>query len=116
MHGVPVNLNLDFLKGTDLTQICLGQYQIQFRFHPAGSISVEGRWELLDARGQSLDRSYDEPERPPYQLHRLLGKQVASYEVSPPHWFSLCFESGETLRVFDDSLQYESFSIGGLFV
>jgi hypothetical protein len=118
MHGVPTNLDLAFLHGATLIQVCLGQYQVQFRFHPAGSISVEGGWELLESAGTRIDGSHDGPERPPYQLHRLLGRQVAASEVAAPKWFALRFDGGEVLRIFDDSEQYESFSIqpGNIFV
>ncbi|MDB5338641.1 MAG: hypothetical protein JWN70_4260 [Planctomycetaceae bacterium] len=118
MYGVPADLNLVFLHGAELTQVCLGLYQLQFHFHPAGSISVEGGWELLDAVNTRLDGRHDGPARPPYQLHRLLGHRVAGTEVSAPDWFALRFEDGLVLRVFDDSPQYESFQIepGGIII
>jgi hypothetical protein len=56
MYGVPRDLNLAFLHGAELVQVCLGQYQVQFHFHPIGEISVQCRWELIDADGKSLDR------------------------------------------------------------
>jgi hypothetical protein len=65
-----------------------------------------------------IDGFQEGPERPPYQLHRLVGRQVAASEVAAPTWFALRFEGGEVLRIFDDSQQYESFSIqpGNIFV
>jgi hypothetical protein len=118
MYGVPGDLDLSFLHGTVLIQVCLGQYQLQFHFHPVGSILVESGWELRDAAGTRIDGHHEGPERPPYQLHRLLGCRVVGSEVSAPGWFALVFEGGEVLRVFDDSAQYESFSIqpGNIFV
>ena len=111
MYGVPADLDLSFLNGTVLVQVCLGQFQVQFHFHPIGSISVEGGWELLDSAGERIDCRYDSPGRPPYQLHRLLGGRVVGTELSAPDWFAVRFQGGEVLRVFDDSKQYESFSI-----
>ena len=111
MYGVPANLDLTFLHGASLIQICLGQFQVQFHFHPVGRIYVEGGWELLGAAGETLDRSYDETDRPPYELHRLLGEEVTSTEILAPDWFSITFDSGLVLRVFDDSEAYESFQI-----
>jgi hypothetical protein len=118
MYGVPADLALSFLHGADLIQVCLGQFQVQFHFAPVGSISVEGRWELLDGLGNLIDRSLDDADRPPYQLHRLLGRRVLGSEVSAPDWFALQFEGGDVLRVYDDSREYESFSIqpGNIFV
>jgi hypothetical protein len=111
MYGVPADLDLAFLQGAELIQVCLGCHQVQFRFHPIGVISVEGSWELLDAAGDRIDRSHDSMDRPPYQFHRLLGRSVVSTEVSAPDWFALRFDGGDVLRVFDDSEQYESFQI-----
>ena len=118
MYGVPADLDLAFLHGAVLIQIGLGQYQLDFRFHPVASISVEGGWELLDGAGIRIDGQSDELVPPPCLLNRLLGRKVERSEVSAPNWFSLTFEGGEVLRVFDDSKQYESFSIqpGNIFI
>jgi hypothetical protein len=118
VYGVPSDLDLSFLHGTELIQVCVGLNQLQFHFHPTGSISVEGGWELRDANGVRIDGRDDGPDRPPLQVHRLLGGRVAGSEVFAPKWFALRFEGGEILRVFDDSAQYESFSIqpGNIFV
>jgi len=94
----------------------MGQYQLQFHFHPVASISVEGGWELRDAAGVRIDGRHDGAERPPYQLHRLLGRRVIGSEVSAPESCALRFEGGEVLRLFDDLPQYESFQIGGIIV
>ena len=94
MYGVPADLDLSFLHGAELIQICLGQYQLQFHFHPEGSISVEGGWELIDSAGVRIDGSHEEPERPLYQLHRLLGHRVTGSQVTAPRWFALRFDGG----------------------
>lgn len=111
MYGVPENLDLAFLSGAELIQVCLGQYQVAFHFHPQGHIYVQGPWELFDASGQCIDRSREDRDHHPYWLHRLLGRSVVGRELSPPRSFSLRFDGGELLRIFDDSQQYESFQI-----
>jgi hypothetical protein len=118
VYGVPRDLDLAFLHGAELIQVCLGLYQLQFHFHPGGSISVEGEWELLGTAGVRIDGWHDGPDRPPYQLHRLLGRKVSGSEVSPPEWFAIHFASGDVLRVFGRSTQHESFQIepGGIIV
>lgn len=111
MYGIPPDLDLRFLHGAELIQVSVGQHQIGFAFHPSASISVGGYWELTDPAGKILDRRLEEPDRPPYQLHRLLGRHVLDSTVSAPNSFALTFEGGEVLRIFDDSKQYESFEI-----
>jgi hypothetical protein len=118
MYGVPEDLDLAFLHNGVLTQVCLGQFQVQFHFSPVGSIYAESAWELLDSTGRIIDQNHDGPDRPPYQLHQLLGQHVTGSEVSAPDFFALYFERGQVLRVYDDSREYESFSIqpGNIFV
>jgi len=117
-------LDLARFLGAELIQICIGEFQFQFHFHPTGSISVEGKWELRDSAGLLIDgaelskpnESYSRRET--FYVHVLLGKSVKSHSVHPPNSFSLRFDSGHTLIIFDDSSQYESFSIqpGDIFV
>lgn len=117
MYGVPKDLNLTFLHGAQLTQLCLGQFDVQFHFTSNGSISIQGKWELLDAAGLLLDQSQDWP-RPPFQLHQLLGCEVMSTEIRSPTWFALRFDTGLVLRIYDDSKHYECCSIqpGNVFI
>ena len=102
--------------------MCLGQYQIQFLFASGAGISVEGRWELTDSAGAVVDGAdrdslpYSQPR--PLKVHLLLGKTVTECAVKRSHFLSLRFDSGHTLSVFEDSEQYESFSIqpGDIYV
>ena len=99
MYGVPADLDLAFLHNAELIQVCLGVYQIQFAFHPAGHIGVEGKWELIAADGTRIDGLQPVPRTEAYHLHQLLGQRVIRTEVSPPNWIALHFEHGELLRI-----------------
>jgi len=118
MYGVPKDLDLSGFVGKTLIQVCVGEYQIQFHFHPTSGISAERHWELLDGKGGVLDRDIRNAERNAYRVHRLLGQHVQSWEVDPPASFSLTFGNGLILRVHDDSQQFESCSIwpGDIFI
>jgi len=119
MHGVPANLDLERFSGSILTQICLGEFQQQFHFaEPTLSISVEGGWEVSNAASELVDRSLENDVRDAYRLHRLLGRSVVGHVLNPPHSFTLRFDNGWSLTVFDNSREYESFSIqpGDIFV
>ena len=111
MYGVPKDLDLSGFVGKILTQIAIGEFQVQFNFHPDGHISAMGDWELRDHDGSLIDRALPNKERSEYRLHLLLGQEVACWEIDPPRLLSLGFASGHVLRVFDDSQQYESFMI-----
>jgi hypothetical protein len=126
VYGVPPDLDLNLFVGATLVQIALGEYQVQFRFQvgdgsprrPDPYLSVEGHWELADESGHIIDRAEPNSDRDAYRLHRLLGKEVASTRVDPPRSFTLRFNSGLRLQVFDDSEEFESFSIqpGDIYV
>jgi len=111
MYGVPANIDLTFLNGAELVQIALGRYQIQFHFHSGASVTVDGDWNLTDASGIVVDRSYHTTARPPYRLHQLIGQTVVGTVVSAPTSVSLQFADGEVLQLIDSSESYESFQI-----
>lgn len=57
MHGAPADLDSSRFQGAALIQICLGEFQIQFHFHPKETISAEGKWEpVVGHRRSSLER------------------------------------------------------------
>jgi len=118
MYGVPANLDLTAFNEATLIEVGLGEFIIQLRFHPVGTIGVEGGWELRDANGSILDTAARNARPDAYRVHVILGKQVKAFSVTPPHSFSLEFETGHVLTIFDDSQQFESFSIqpGNIFI
>ncbi len=131
MYGVPADLDLRMFLGTTLVQICLGPFDMQFRFqteHPFEGgpyLQIEGYWELRAADGEVLDHSpYAKGKRTPpvaqrvFRAHSLLGRTVASFSLEPPESLTLVFDDGQQLRVFDDSDRYESFAIqpGDIFI
>ena len=118
MYAVPTDLDISRFTNSVLIQLCLGQHEVQFHFHPFGSISVEAKWELRDASGTVVDRMDREGRSNAIQAHRLLGKHVSGATLDAPRSFSLAFEGGDVLTIYDDSREYESFSIqpGDIFV
>lgn len=126
MYGVPHDLDLSRFLGATLIQVCLGEFEVQFHFQAASTagsqdmlhIGVEGNWELCDDSGRIVDRAERNCDREAYRLHRLLGHAVTATAVDAPQSFALRFDSGDELRVLDDSDQHESFSIqpGNIFV
>jgi hypothetical protein len=111
MHGVSSDLPLDRFVGRHLNQIALGQFQLQFHFAGAGSIHAESRWELRSPSGDIVDAACDHSQRECYRIHQVVDMAVLRFSIEPPTSFTLFFESGHALTIFDDSDQYESFSM-----
>lgn len=119
MHGVPNNLTFEPFRGATLTQLALGEFQLQFHFSsPQLGIYIEGDWEIRNSAGEIIDRSLPNNQRDSFRAHRLLGRSIVRSEVDPPQSFTLHFDNGWSLSVFDSSKQYESFSIqpGDIYV
>ena len=111
MYGVPADLPLKPFVGLEFNQIALGRFQVQFHCSGAGSISVEGEWEIHDAAGVVVDSREDHDKRQSFRLHKIIDVKIVGFEIDPPRSFTLLLENGYALRIFDDSPQYESFSI-----
>ena len=46
-----------------------------------------------------------------YRIHKVVGQDVTAYDIDSPLSFTLRFANGYSLRIFDDSPQYEFISI-----
>lgn len=44
MHGFHSGFELDFLRGKEVEQVCLGQYQTQIVFSEEANLSMEGTY------------------------------------------------------------------------
>ena len=111
MYGVPADLPVQRLVGRQVNQVCLGRFDVQFHCAGTGSIHVEGRWELRDTNGVLQDAARDHHQRAAYQIHRILDVPIHRTAVDAPRSFTLFFENGLTLTIFDDSPEHESFSV-----
>lgn len=67
--------------------------------------------ELRDPSGAVVDSEQEPSERDVYRIHRILDLSVVAFAIDAPRSFTLVFEPAFRLTVFDDSEQYESFSI-----
>ena len=118
MYGVPADLPLDRFLGRECTLIGIGRFEIRFIFPSTGDICVYGKWEICDGSGRVIDRAQEHTERACYFVHRVIDSPVQRYGIDAPTSFTLYFENGYSLTVFDDSEQYESFSLqpDGIYV
>jgi len=120
MYPIPSHFSLAALLGQEVNVVLLGLYQMDVIFQAPdpragsgdGGLPIEGAWELT-YRAELLDQSTERsPEanaaRDAYRIHRLLGRRVVDWDVEGPAAFSLTFDDGYALRVFDDlDGQYE---------
>lgn len=111
MYGVPTDLPLERLIGQQFNFIGLGLFQIQFHASGVAAIHVEGRWELHDPSGAVVDAAEEHADRKAYRVHHILDVPIVRFTVDAPRSFTLHFESGHSLTIYDESDHYESFSL-----
>src|SRR5438094_8524476 len=127
MHGVSADLDLRAFHGAFLTQVVIDPWDLQFVFlHSTdmtwrANITIEGRWELRDMLGSLVEsgiRGVANSDHGPFRVNRLLDHVVTGTLLDPPKSIALTFDNGHILTLFDDSNEFESFSIqpGGIFV
>lgn len=106
-----VHLDLRRYYGATLTRLVIGEFQIQFEFvGPGINISIEGEWLLTDQEGEVIDRSLPHWERDNFCLARLLGRRMQS-TIAAPKAFTVHFNNGWTLSMFDRFEHRDSFHI-----
>jgi hypothetical protein len=111
MYGVPKDLPLERLVGQEFNFIGLGCHQIQFHISGLVAIHVQGGWELWDHFGSLVDGQQEHEERDAYRLHCVIDEPIIRFQLDAPESFTLLFDSGHRLTIYDDSKNYESFSV-----
>ena len=110
MHGFQDSTDFAFLRGLEVEQVCLGQYQTQIHFHPQSRISMEGQY-IHEITSENRKIIQPRSSCGPNELYRLLGECLTDAVVISASTLRLSFSNGDTLTLIDDTDQYESFII-----
>lgn len=106
MYGVSEDIPLQGFMGQEVVLIGLSRHMIHIHFDAGGEIAVEGQWELTDREGRIIDQSLELDQLPDsrdvYRVHRLLGARARRYTVHPPTSFTIGFDTGFALTVYDN--------------
>ncbi len=108
MHGLDADLDLRFLIGRVLQQVCIGKYQIQFRFDAQVSLSIESEFAIEDFRGREVFTTVPGSAA---AVCNLLGASITSETHDPSGQLNLHFSDGGTLELTDPTDEYESYQI-----
>ena len=120
MYGVSANLPLYRFVGQTLECITICQYQISFNFSTGrDAVCAMGSWELHDENDYLIDKEtainlelkVALRDRENYRVHKIIGQDIVAYKIDSPLSFTLRFNNGYSLTIFDDSHQYEFISI-----
>jgi hypothetical protein len=111
MYGVPNESQLRRLIGQEFNFIGLGRFQIQFHISSLVAIYAEGRWELHDASGTLVDSEQAHAERDAFRIHRIIDIPITRFSITAPRSFTLFFESGHALTLYDEPHAEDSLSL-----
>ena len=109
MYGLPSNANLSFFEGKTLLQACFGENDLILRF--TGGISVA----IYSCIGVGLAETQIQRvtafEEAAVRILGLLNREVAGVSWTTEGTVSLSFEAGQIVELYDDSREFESYSI-----
>jgi Family of unknown function (DUF6188) len=109
MYGLPANTLLDFLKGKTLLQVCFGAHDLILNLTDKISISI------FSSVGVGLEGSIVDKhtafEEVSGDLLQFLNKGVADVHWTPEGTVTLIFDDRRSVQIYDDSPQYESYTI-----
>jgi len=109
MHGLPPNVNLDFLLEKTVIQIGIGLHDLGIYFHDGVSIMVTSRIRYTDADG--ITDEWDDFRKAVQSLMVFLGQTVTKISGYKDGTLQMIFDASDTLTIYDDSKEYESYVI-----
>jgi hypothetical protein len=110
MYGFPEDLKLDGLVGSEIQQICLGRYDVQFLFGSGTRICVQSLVEVF--QDEELVAMWDDERNwTSSAVQKLLNATVDTYAVINRRTMEIMLQDGLRLRLHDNSTQYESLQI-----
>ena len=113
MYGLPSDTNLDFLKSTTLIQACFGPHDLILNFHKTVSqtVSISIYSSLAIGRAGTNLLRHTSFEEISHEVLSLLNKDVLNVGWTPDGTVSITFEGNDPLEIYDDSANYESYTI-----
>jgi len=109
MYGLPSDLDLSFLVGATLLQVCIGANEVILRFDRDASITIESRFSVCDLNGHTI--VFDDAPSSAACLAELLSDSITDVLGCPDGTLRLSFAEGGFLEVYDSSNDYESYQI-----
>ncbi|MDP9175114.1 MAG: hypothetical protein M3O30_14800 [Planctomycetota bacterium] len=107
---MPDNIDLDFLTGVMLMQVCIGANDIILRFQNQISVNMQTDIAHRNATGD-ITALYKSLPAAAQMLVGFLHHKIEKAVVVDASTLRLIFSSGESIEIYDTSAQYESYQI-----
>ncbi len=109
MHGLSRNVNLAFFNGKTLLQACFGVHDLILNFDGDVSLTVTSSVGCMALDGRI--QQYDNFRQVAPVVLAMLNQTILSAEGDEAGTLMLRFHGGGMLAVYDDSKEYESYTI-----
>ena len=110
MYGLPDNINLDFLKGKELLQVCVGFNDLILNFDENIVLSITSKCRY-ECSVKSMD--IDNYTSSASLICSMLGKKIIDASSKDGKHLVVKFDNECQLIIYDDSEYYESYLIKG---
>jgi len=112
MYGIPKELNLDVIVGSECTQIRVGQFDVQFSFGEVDFI-IQSRIGIF--KNEVEVGAWEEGKWPDCAFYDVMNVPVESVLIQDAKAVVITLVTGLSLHLCDSSEQFETMqiSIGG---
>jgi hypothetical protein len=119
VYGLPPDIDVSFLVDVTLTQVPVGEYQVQLHFTESGPVTPAYRppWISVESTASvtAQDGSttiFDTSPELGRSLVDLLGRTVTAATGKRDGTLTLLWDDGTQVEILDSSDQYESYQFG----
>lgn len=110
MYGFPKKINLEDIVGSEIQQICLGRYDVQFLFGSKRRICAQGLVEVLEKTHKVAEWT-EGGNWSSVAFQSLLNATIESYRVPNERLLEIRFSGGFALLLHDSSERFETVQI-----
>lgn len=111
MYGLDADTNISFIANQRLIQVCFGQNDLILHLEESERVSILVTSSIgCTSSTGALHRCADFNEASGFVLS-LLGMMTTSVQILSGGTLRLGFENGKHLEIYDDSSEFESYTI-----
>lgn len=110
MYGLSQDFRVEGLVDSVLSQICVGKFDVQFRFDSGTFFCVQGTARMYQ-KDQIIANWTEDYVWDDLSFQNILNCKVLKYSVENDRVLAIFFENDFRLELVDDSQQYESMQI-----
>ena len=109
MYGLPKNTDLSFLLGKELQSVSIARHSLVINFDDDERITITSECTYQPNKGDTVQ--FENYPASASLICKLLGSSIVGARGAEDGSLALEFSNGDTFRIHDDSIQYESYQI-----